>query len=208
MHICSVSQVNFTRLCQVSREQFWWHDHSGRFQNKIQIQFANTQKLFKSQNIQDRHICTDMTNITILRQGDTFHVDVLYTPECEDVPSCPLVCFRGNCTLKCEDVPSCTLVCFSGNCTPKFKEIKLIKLQTGAHKIKNNVHTWPYVPYEHNPTLLFYVCVTVHHWYNNINSQLDATITDFTDNSNQLTMFRAIISPILRSTRLCLHLVL
>ena len=30
----------------------------------------------------------------------------------------------------------------------------------------------------------------------------DATITNFTDNCNQLNMFRAIISPILRSTRL------
>ena len=42
---------------------------------------------------------------------------------------------------------------------------------------------------------------------NNINSQLDATITNFIDNYNQLDMFRAIISPILRSTRLCLQLV-
>jgi hypothetical protein len=36
----------------------------------------------------------------------------------------------------------------------------------------------------------------------NINSQLDVTITDFTDNYNQLNMFRAIISPILRRTTL------
>ena len=36
----------------------------------------------------------------------------------------------------------------------------------------------------------------------NINSQLDATITDFIDNYNQLNMFRAIISPILTNTRL------
>jgi len=43
--------------------------------------------------------------------------------------------------------------------------------------------------------------------YNNINSQLNATITNFIDNYNQLNMFRAIISPILRSTRLCLQLV-
>ena len=49
--------------------------------------------------------------------------------------------------------------------------------------------------------------MTVHLWYNNINSQLDATITNFIDNYNQLKMFRAIISPILRSTRLCLQLV-
>ena len=53
----------------------------------------------------------------------------------------------------------------------------------------------------------FDVCVTVHHWYDNMNSQLDATITNFIDNYNQLNMFRAIISPILRSTRLCLQLV-
>jgi len=41
----------------------------------------------------------------------------------------------------------------------------------------------------------------------NINSQLDAKITNFIDNYNQLNMFRAIISPILRSTRLSLQLV-
>ena len=35
----------------------------------------------------------------------------------------------------------------------------------------------------------FDICVTVHHWYNNINSQLDATITVFIDNYNQLNMF-------------------
>ena len=32
--------------------------------------------------------------------------------------------------------------------------------------------------------------------YNNINSRLDATITNFIDNYNQLNMFRTIISPI------------
>ena len=53
----------------------------------------------------------------------------------------------------------------------------------------------------------FDICVTVHHRYNNRNSQLDATITNFIDNYMQLNMFRAIISPILRSTRLCLRLV-
>ena len=42
---------------------------------------------------------------------------------------------------------------------------------------------------------------------NNINSQLYATIANLIDNYNQLNMFRAIISPILRSTRLCLQLV-
>jgi len=42
---------------------------------------------------------------------------------------------------------------------------------------------------------------------NNMNSQLNATITNFIDNYNQLNMFRAIISPILMSTRLCLQLV-
>ena len=35
---------------------------------------------------------------------------------------------------------------------------------------------------------------------NNINSQIDVTVTDFIDNYNQLNMFRAIISPILIST--------
>jgi len=44
--------------------------------------------------------------------------------------------------------------------------------------------------------------VTIRGTYNNINSQLDATITDFIANSNQLNMFRAIILPTLRSTRL------
>ena len=38
---------------------------------------------------------------------------------------------------------------------------------------------------------VFDIYVTVHHWYNNINSQLDATITNFIDNYNQLNMFRA-----------------
>ena len=37
---------------------------------------------------------------------------------------------------------------------------------------------------------------------NNINSKIDATIIHFIDNYNQLNMFRAIISPILKSTRL------
>ena len=41
----------------------------------------------------------------------------------------------------------------------------------------------------------------------NINSQPDATIKIFIDNYKQLNMFRAIISPILRNTRLCLQLV-
>jgi len=39
----------------------------------------------------------------------------------------------------------------------------------------------------------FDFCVTVHHWYNNINSQLDAIMINFIDNYNQLNMFRAII---------------
>ena len=43
--------------------------------------------------------------------------------------------------------------------------------------------------------------------YNNINNQLDATITVFINNTHQLNVFRAMISPILRSTRLCLQLV-
>ena len=51
---------------------------------------------------------------------------------------------------------------------------------------------------------VFDVSVTVHHWYNNINSQLDVTIIIL---FNHLNMFRAIMSPNLRSTRLCLQLV-
>ena len=38
------------------------------------------------------------------------------------------------------------------------------------------------------PTFEFDVCVTVHLWYNNINSKLDATITNFVDNCNRLNM--------------------
>jgi len=51
------------------------------------------------------------------------------------------------------------------------------------------------------------ICVTVLRRHNNINSQLDATITNFIDNYKQLNTFRSIISPIIRSTRLCLQLV-
>jgi len=45
------------------------------------------------------------------------------------------------------------------------------------------------------PNSWFDVCVTVHHRYNHINSQLDATITIFIDNYDQINMFRVIISP-------------
>ena len=54
---------------------------------------------------------------------------------------------------------------------------------------------------------IFDMCVSVRHWYSNINSQLDATITNLIDNYNQLNMFQAMISSILRGTRLCLQLV-
>ena len=40
-----------------------------------------------------------------------------------------------------------------------------------------------------------------------INSQIDAKIKKIIENYNQLNMFRAIISPILRSTRMLLRLV-
>ena len=43
---------------------------------------------------------------------------------------------------------------------------------------------------------------------NNINRQLGATTIIFINNFNQLNMFRPIISPILRSTILCLQLVI
>jgi len=59
---------------------------------------------------------------------------------------------------------------------------------------------------EQDVVYIFDVSVTVHHRCNNINSQIDAKITNFIDNYNQLNMFRAIISSILRSTRLCLQL--
>ena len=49
-------------------------------------------------------------------------------------------------------------------------------------------------------------CTTGTLFYSNINSQLDAKITNFIVNYNQLNMFRPIISPILRSTRMCLQL--
>jgi len=50
----------------------------------------------------------------------------------------------------------------------------------------------------------FDVCVTVRHRYNNIKQP---TRCNFINNYSQLNMFRAIISPILRSTRLCLEFV-
>jgi len=43
--------------------------------------------------------------------------------------------------------------------------------------------------------------------FSSLNSQLDAIITDFIYNYNQLNMFRAIIFHVLRSTRQCLQLV-
>jgi len=57
------------------------------------------------------------------------------------------------------------------------------------------------------PTLYIYNIYIIYiiyyiHTHNNINSQLDATITNFINNYNQLNMFRVIISPILRRTRL------
>jgi len=62
---------------------------------------------------------------------------------------------------------------------------------------------WRYTPTRpHTPS-----CRAVGQLCSNINSQLDATITNFIDNYNQLSMFQAIISPILRNTRLCLQLV-
>ena len=53
----------------------------------------------------------------------------------------------------------------------------------------------------------FDVCVTLHHGYNNINSQLDPKIMILLIISINSTCFGAIISPILRSTRLYLQLV-
>ena len=47
------------------------------------------------------------------------------------------------------------------------------------------------------------ICVTVHHCYNNINSQLVATITNFIDNYHQLNMFRAASS--VHYTTSCKH---
>ena len=45
------------------------------------------------------------------------------------------------------------------------------------------------------------------YYHSHINSQLDAKITHFIDDYNQLNMIQEIISPILRSTGLCLQLV-
>jgi len=54
----------------------------------------------------------------------------------------------------------------------------------------------------------FAYCKAVRYFpYNDINNQLEATITNFIDSYIQLNMFRTIISPILRSTRQCLQLV-
>jgi len=69
----------------------------------------------------------------------------------------------------------------------------------------DNVKKYGRVRQAKDGDIKFNVCVTVHHWYNNVNNQLDATITNFIDNYNQLNMFRAIISPILRRTRLGLQ---
>jgi len=55
--------------------------------------------------------------------------------------------------------------------------------------------------------LLKGICVTSNIRNDIINYQLYAIITNFVDNFNQLNMFRAIISPILRSTRLCSQIV-
>jgi len=51
----------------------------------------------------------------------------------------------------------------------------------------------------------FHNCKEISVIFNNINSQLGATFTNVIDNYNRLNMFRAIISPILRNTRLCLQ---
>ena len=56
-------------------------------------------------------------------------------------------------------------------------------------------------------TTAVYFNLVVHTTAVYFNMLIDATITNFIDNYNQLSMFRAIISPILRSTRLCLQLV-
>jgi len=58
-----------------------------------------------------------------------------------------------------------------------------------------------------NMKIEFHVRVTVYNRYNNINTQLDVTIKNFIDNYNHLSMFQVTISPIFRSTRLCLQLV-
>jgi len=49
----------------------------------------------------------------------------------------------------------------------------------------------------------FHVVILHTSCHSNIKSQLDKKNNNFIDNYNQLNMFRAIISPILRSTRLC-----
>jgi len=68
------------------------------------------------------------------------------------------------------------------------------------------LHRWSAFEVEvHSYCLFQHLTVVI--LYNNINSQLDATTTNFIDNYNQLNMFRAIISPIPRNTRLCLQLV-
>jgi len=54
--------------------------------------------------------------------------------------------------------------------------------------------------------IIFKITLYISSEDSNVNSQLDATITNFIDNYNQLDMFRAIVSPILRSTRLCFSL--
>jgi len=89
--------------------------------------------------------------------------------------------------------------------------ISIVSLQTPVNKARllNNETDFKTVTYFTNyfiyafPSPVLQINFHVH----NINSQLDAKITHFIDNYNQLNMFRATISPILRSTWLCLQLV-
>jgi len=91
-------------------------------------------------------------------------------------------------------------VTFSNNIINIFVIVLVYPLLFTYHSGMCHVNRDPIVCY-------FVVCVTVHHRYNDINSQLHAKIINFIDNYSQLNMFRAIISPILRSARLCLQLV-
>ena len=88
----------------------------------------------------------------------------------------------------------------------------------GKYQIRKNSKSYNFIDYKFSLSVLSknispskilwsYVCVTVHHWYNNIISQLDARIIILLIISISSKCFGAIISPIFRSNRLCLQLV-
>ena len=94
------------------------------------------------------------------------------------------------------------------NTNPTLKEFKQgTSVKTCTAMITESLGSLDHIQRELSGRRAWIVLINNKLGNNNINSQLDATITNFIDNYNQLNMFRAIISPILRSTRQCLQLV-